>query len=76
MILKRCRDLILEGNGENFKKEDFDYINRVDTSANRISQLTLIEYDEKTYVIVTSSGTPRLKILAVEELPIDIRNYF
>lgn len=46
------------------------------TSANRVSQFTLFEYDDKTIVIMTSPGTERLKVLTVEEMPIDIRNYF
>lgn len=68
--------LMLEGYEDNFKKEDFNYINRLDTSANSVSQFTLFEYDEKTYVIMTSPGTSKLKVLAVEELPTDIRDYF
>ncbi|RSD26857.1 hypothetical protein [Mesobacillus subterraneus] len=68
--------LTLEGYENNFKEKDFDYINRIDTSANSISQFTLFEYDEKTYVIMTSPGTERLKVLAVEELPADVRDYF
>lgn len=68
--------LILEGYENNFNKEDFDYNNSLETTANKVSQFTLFEYDEKTYVIITSPGTPKLKVLAVEELPLDIRNYF
>lgn len=68
--------LILEDYEDNFKKEDFTYMNRLDTTANNVSQFALFEYDEKTFVIMTSPGTSKLKILAVEELPIDIRNYF
>lgn len=73
---EEARQLTLEGHQDNFKKEDFDFINRLDTNADSVGQFTLIEYGEKTYVIMTSTGTPRLKILAVEELPTDIRNYF
>lgn len=73
---EEAQQLTLEGYQDNFKKEDFDFINRLDTNADSVGQFTLIEYGEKTYVIMTSPGTPRLKILAVEELPTDIRNYF
>lgn len=68
--------LMLEGYEDNFKKEDFDYINSLDTSTALVRQFTLFEYDSKTYVIETTPGTPLLKIFAVEELPLDIRNYF
>ncbi len=73
---EEAQELMLEGYEERFKKEDFDYIKRLDTSANSIRQFTLFEYDEKTYVIMTSPGTSRLKVFAVEELPLDIRKYF
>ncbi|MDQ0216670.1 hypothetical protein J2S13_003144 [Oikeobacillus pervagus] len=71
-----AQKLTLEGYEDNFKKEDFDYIKRLDTTASSVRQFTLFEYDEKTYVVMTSPGTPRLKVLAVEELPKDIRNFF
>ncbi|WP_235863221.1 hypothetical protein [Ureibacillus sinduriensis] len=71
-----AQKLILKDYEDNFKKEDFDYINRIDTRANSVSQFTLFEYDERTYVIMTSPGTTKLKVLKVETLPVDIRNYF
>ncbi|WP_346235467.1 hypothetical protein MKY04_05155 [Lysinibacillus telephonicus] len=70
------QNLMLEGYEDNFSKEDFEYINRIDTQANSISQFTLFEYDEKTYLVMTSPGTEKLKVLAVEELPEDVRKYF
>jgi len=68
--------LMLEGYQDNFKEEDFNFINSIDTSANRVGQYTLFEYEDKTFVIVTSPGTERLKVLSVEELPKEIRDYF
>ncbi len=68
--------LMLDGYEENFKEEDFEFIKRLDTSPNRISQFTLLEYNEKSYMIMTSPGTEKLKVLAVEELPIGLREYF
>lgn len=67
---------MLEGYEANFKKEDFEFISRLDTSPNSISQFTLFEYNQKSYVIMTTPGTTKLKILAVEELPENIRDYF
>lgn len=73
---EEAQTLIEEGYEDRFSEEDFEYIKRLDTTALSISQLTLFEYDETTYVIMTTPGTTKLKVLAVEELPIDIRNYF
>ncbi|MCM3575362.1 hypothetical protein M3172_19360 [Mesobacillus subterraneus] len=73
---EEAQKVMLEGYEGNFKEEDFEFINRLDTSADRISQFTLFEYDEKTYLVMTTPGTERLKVLAVEELPEEIREYF
>ncbi|WP_404450159.1 hypothetical protein LG307_10185 [Sutcliffiella horikoshii] len=70
---------MLEGYEANFKEEDFEFINGTDTRANSISQFTLFKNDEKSYLIMTSPGTQgiqKLKVLAVEELPTEIRDYF
>lgn len=68
------QSLVLEGYEENFKKEDFK--NMKDMSANSVSQFTLFEYEEKSYLLMTTPGTERLKVLRVDELPEDIREYF
>lgn len=73
---EEAQKVMLEGYEVNFKKEDFEFINRLDTSADRISQFTLFEYDEKTYLVMTTPGTEKLKVLAVEELPEEIREFF
>lgn len=76
---EEAQSLMLEGYEANFKEDDFEYINRTDTRAKSISQFALYEYDEKSYLIMTSPGTQgigKLKVLAVEELPTEIRNYF
>ena len=76
---EEAQSLMLEGYQANFKKEDFEFMNRTDTHANSISQFTLFEYDEKSYLIMTSpgsQGTQKLKVLSVEELPTEIREYF
>lgn len=66
--------LKLKLDGYDVERDDFIYIK--DRSANRVGQFTLIEYKEKTFLIMTSPGTERLKILAVEELPEHFREYF
>jgi hypothetical protein len=73
---EEAQEVMLEGYEGHFKEEDFEFINRLKTSADRISQFTLFEYEEKTYLIMTTPGTERLKVLSVEELPTDIREYF
>ncbi|WP_249872652.1 hypothetical protein [Oceanobacillus saliphilus] len=71
---EEVQKLILDGYEDNFTEEDFNYIQA--NSANIVGQFTLFDYNSKSYVIMTSPGTERLKILAVEELPDDIREFF
>jgi hypothetical protein len=73
---EEAQKLMLKGYEGNFKEQDFEFLRNIKTSANKINQFTLFEYDEKTYIVMTSPGTEKLKVLAVEELPNDIRNYF
>lgn len=70
------KKLMLDGYEDNFKEADFEFINDLDTSPNRVGQFTIFEYDDRTFVIMTSPGTKKLEVLAVDELPKDIRNYF
>ena len=70
------KKLMLDGYEDNFKEDDFEFINSLNTSPNRVGQFTFFEYDERTFVIMTSPGTKKLEVLAVDELPKDIRNYF
>lgn len=70
------KKLMLDGYEDNLKETDFEFINSLDTSPNRIGQFTFFEYDDRTFVIMTSPGTKKLEVLAVDELPKDIRNYF
>ncbi|MDX5476738.1 MAG: hypothetical protein LPK00_14490 [Bacillaceae bacterium] len=74
-----AQKLMLKGYEDNFNEEDFEYINRLETTAKSISQFTIFEYGDKSYVIMTTPGTNRiqkLKVMAVEELPTEIREYF
>lgn len=73
---EKAQKLMLDGYEANFQREDYEYINRLDTAPNRIGQFTLFEYDDKTYIVMTTPGTDRLQVLAVEELPEEIREYF
>jgi hypothetical protein len=66
--------LALDGYEGNIREEDFNYIKG--RFASGVSQFTLFEYKEKSYVIMTSPGTKKLNVLTVEELPEDIRDFF
>lgn len=67
--------VMLEGYESNFTEVDYDFISNLEHSPNSIIQSTLFEYDEKTYILMTTPGTEKLKVLAVEELPEEIAQY-
>lgn len=71
-----AQKLMLDGYEENFSEEDFNYINDLETSAETVSQFTLLQYNDRSFVIMTSPGTEKLHVLKVEELPEEIRDYF
>lgn len=60
---------------KNIDYESIEYIQE-EFSPNMISQFTLLEFDEKTYLIQTTPGTEKMKIIAIEELPFEVREYF
>lgn len=60
---------------KNIDYKSIEYI-QDEFSPNMITQVTLLEFDEKTYLIQTTPGTKKMKIIAIEELPIEIREYF
>ncbi|WP_060206381.1 hypothetical protein [Sporosarcina koreensis] len=72
--IDEVHELFLDGYEVNFTEEDFQYIQ--DHTANRVGQFTLFEYNAKSYVIMTSPGSEKLKVLAIEELPDEIRVFF
>jgi hypothetical protein len=76
---EEAQKLMLKGYEANFKEEDFKFMKKMETQATSISQFAIFEYDDRSYLIMTSPGTQgiqKLKVLAVEELPTEIRNYF
>ncbi len=60
---------------KNIDYESIKYIQE-EFDPNMISQFTLLEFDEKTYLIQTTPGTKKMEIIAIEELPTEIREYF
>lgn len=69
-----AQKLVLEGYENSFSEEDFDYIK--ENEPHSIGQFTLFEYNQKAYLIMTTPGTGKLKVLAVEELPEETRMFF
>ena len=70
------QELMLEGYESNLKEEDYNYISREINSPYKVNQFTLFEYGNKTYILLTTPGTKKVEVLKVEELPVEIRNYF
>lgn len=60
---------------KNIDYKSIEYIQE-EFDPNMITQITLLEFDEKTYLIQTTPGTKKMEIIAIEELPIEIREYF
>ena len=60
---------------KNIDYKSIEYIQE-EFDPNMITQITLLEFDEKTYLIQTTPGTKKMKIIAIEELPVEIREYF
>ena len=60
---------------KNIDYKSIEYIQE-EFGPNMITQITLLEFDEKTFLIQTTPGTKKMKIIAIEELPIEIREYF
>lgn len=65
----------LYADSKNIDYESIEYIQK-EFNPNMITQITLLEFDEKTYAIQTTPGTQKMKIIAIEELPAEIRDYF
>lgn len=60
---------------ENFDAEIVEYIKK-EFSPNMVQQFTILEFDEKSFLIQTTPGTTKLEIINIEELPEEMRNYF
>ena len=60
---------------KNIDTKSIEYIQE-EFNPNAVKQITLLEFDEKTYFIQTTPGTKKMKIINIEELPVEIREYF
>ena len=74
--VEKIRGLMVDGFENNFKVKDIAYIQHPENTASQIRQLTLLEYDEKSFVMSTTPGTKKLEVYTIEELPEDIKAYF
>lgn len=72
--INEVQKLFEDGYEVNFTEDVLQFMR--DQSANRIGQFTLFEYNAKSYIVMTSPGTKKLKVLAIEELPKEIRDFF
>ena len=58
-----------------FDAEIVEYIQE-EFSPNMVQQFTILEFDEKSFLIQTTPGTTKLEIINIEVLPKEMRNYF
>ena len=58
-----------------FDAEIVEYIQE-EFSPNMVQQFTIVDFDEKSFLIQTTPGTTKLEIINIEELPEEMRNYF
>lgn len=70
------QNLVADGFKSNLRQADYAYMVDSDNSVNLVMQFTLIDYFDKTYAAMTAPGTDKVEVLAVEELPENIRDYF
>ena len=59
-----------------FSQTDYEYIRTITNNPQQISQFTLLSYQDTAYLIRTTPGTEKLKIIRVNELSDDQQAYF
>ncbi|AMO85231.1 hypothetical protein B857_02435 [Solibacillus isronensis B3W22] len=60
---------------DNFDADSVEYIQE-EFSPNMVKQFTILEFDEKSFLIQTTPGTTKWEIINIEELPKEIKEYF
>lgn len=73
---EEVKKLLAEGDTESFSEEDYEFISNLQNYPHNISQFTLLSYQDTAYLLRTTPGTEKLKIIQVEELPADLQSYF
>lgn len=74
--IEQVNELMVAGFEDHFKAEDITYIQRPENTAQQIRQVTLFEYEDRSFVITTTPGTKKLEVYAIEELPEEMRAFF
>ncbi|WP_342575838.1 hypothetical protein MHH37_08265 [Solibacillus sp. FSL K6-1781] len=59
----------------NFDADSVEYIQE-EFSPNMVKQFTILEFDEKSFLIQSTPGTTKWEIINIEELPKEIKEYF
>lgn len=68
---------LMAGEGtEGFSQTDYEYIRTITNNPQQISQFTLLSYQDTAYLIRTTPGTEKMKIIRVNELSDDLQAYF
>lgn len=73
---EEVKKLLAEDDTESFSEEDYEFINNLQNYPHIISQFTLLSYQDTAYLLRTTPGTEKLKIIQVEELPDNLQVYF
>lgn len=73
---KEAKKLLAGEDLEHFSQEDYEFIRNFENIPHIISQFTLLSYQDTAYLLRTTPGTEKLKIIQVEELPNDLQVYF
>lgn len=73
---EQVKQLVAGEGTEAFSQADYEYIRNVKNHPKEISQFTLLDFQDTAYLIRTTPGTEKLKIIQVNELPADLQAYF
>ncbi len=73
---EEVKKLLAEDDTESFSGEDYEFISNLQNYPHIISQFTLLSYQDTAYLLRTTPGTEKLKIIQVEELPDNLQVYF
>lgn len=72
---KDIKSHINEGYNSNVPVEIYDEIKNSTLSPEKVRQFTVLEYANEMYLIETSPGTTKLKILGLDKAPEEVRDY-
>ncbi len=73
---EQVKQLVAGEGTEAFSQADYEYIRNVKNHPQEISQFTVLDFQDTAYLIRTTPGTEKLKIIQVNQLPADLQAYF